>query len=63
MFFSWLWQNLGTIIVLAVLVSVLVFIIVSRVKAKKRGESSCGCNCQNCAGRGVCHNGSDKKEI
>ena len=52
---KWIIDNLGTIIVLSVLVTVLTLIIVYRVKAKKRGENSCGCNCSNCAGRDFCH--------
>lgn len=53
--FDWLRQNIGTIAVLIVLVAIVTFIIVCRIKAKKRGESSCGCKCSDCSSCGMCH--------
>lgn len=48
-------KYLGTIIVLLVVLAVLTLIIVNMVKRKKRGETNCGCGCENCASRGICH--------
>ncbi|MBE5741845.1 MAG: FeoB-associated Cys-rich membrane protein [Clostridiales bacterium] len=57
--FDWIVENLGTIIVLTVLIAIVTLIIVCRIRAKKRGESSCGCKCPNCAGCSVCHSKKD----
>lgn len=56
---KWLSENIGTVIVLAVLIVIVVAIIVYRIKAKKRGESSCGCKCSDCAGCSTCHAKTD----
>ncbi|HOC34572.1 MAG: FeoB-associated Cys-rich membrane protein [Ruminococcus sp.] len=42
-------------IVLFVLILAVALIIVSMVKDKKAGRSSCGHGCQNCAMHGQCH--------
>lgn len=52
---NWILQNLGTIIVAIAVATIITLIIVFRVRAKKKGVSSCGCNCKNCASYGVCH--------
>ncbi|MBQ8725634.1 MAG: FeoB-associated Cys-rich membrane protein [Clostridia bacterium] len=54
--FEWIVQNLGTIIVATVLIAVIALIIVCRIRAKKRGESSCGCKCSECGSCTACHN-------
>ena len=46
---AWLISNLGTIAVVAILVLVVVWIIISLKKDKKSGRSSCGGNCAHCA--------------
>lgn len=51
----WILQNLGTICVSIVLIAIVTLIIIFRIKAKKKGVSSCGCNCAGCSGRTVCH--------
>ena len=50
-------QNIGTIIVLLILLAVVAAIIAGQVKAKKQGRSSCGCS--GCPNSGACH--SSKK--
>lgn len=55
-------QNIGTIIVSIILIVIFALIIVFRVKAKKKGESSCGCNCLNCPSHGACHQNVKKDE-
>lgn len=54
---NWLINNIGTIIVLAVLTAIVVLIILHIKKDKAAGKSSCGCGCANCAMRGKCHSG------
>lgn len=51
----WIAENIGTIIVLAVLVAVVTFILKVMKKDKLAGKSSCGGGCANCAMQGKCH--------
>lgn len=53
--FAWLTANLGTILIAAVLIVIVAGIIFSIKKDKKKGKSSCGCNCAHCAMAGECH--------
>ena len=46
---AWITENIGTILISAVLLLVVVLIIRKLVKDKKKGKSSCGCNCARCA--------------
>lgn len=52
---TWLANNIGTIIICAVIIAIVCLIIFFRVKNKKAGKSSCGCGCSNCAMNGACH--------
>ncbi len=52
---AWLVDNLATIIICLVLLSVVVLIIRSMVKDKRNGKGSCGCGCGNCPSAGMCH--------
>lgn len=55
--FTWISNNIGTIIICAVLIAIVTTIIVSIIKKKKQGKSvvcSCG-NCKHCAMSGSCH--------
>ena len=52
---AWITENIGTILISAVLLLVAVLIIRKLVKDKKKGKSSCGCNCAHCAMSGSCH--------
>ena len=52
---EWFSENLGTIIVTLLLIAVLAGAVMSLVRKKKRGESSCGCGCSSCALHGTCH--------
>lgn len=52
---TWLMNNVGTIVVSAVLIAVVVLIILHLKKNKAAGKSSCGCGCANCALHGKCH--------
>ncbi len=49
-------NNLGTIVVIAILAVIVFFAVRSIVKDKKNGKSSsCGGNCAGCAMGGSCH--------
>ena len=52
---EWLSANLGTIIVGLILFLILTAIVVKMIRDKKKGRTSCGCGCANCAMRGSCH--------
>lgn len=56
---EWLKDNLGTIIVGAVVLAVIASIIAFKIRANKKGKRSCGCGCNSCAMKDVCH--GDKK--
>ena len=53
---TWIKANLATVIISAVLIVIVAAIIVSIVKDKRRGKSSCGCKCASCPRSGFCHN-------
>ena len=55
--FAWLAENLGTIVISAVLLAIVAAIVIYLIRQKKQGKSSCGCNCAHCAMHGSCHNG------
>lgn len=60
---QWFIDNLGTIIISLVLVSMVVGIILSMRRDKKQGKSSCGGNCNHCAMGCACHKeGSPKAD-
>lgn len=51
---TWFMQNLGTIVVTAVLVVVVACILFKLIKDKKQGRSSCGGNCAHCSMCAAC---------
>ncbi len=53
--FAWLSANVGTILIVLVLLAVVIGIIAKLRKDKKKGVSSCGGNCAHCAMHGTCH--------
>lgn len=52
---EWIASNLVTIALCTILAAVVVSIVVYLVKSKKKGKTTCGCGCANCAMSGVCH--------
>ncbi len=60
---TWITNNIGTIIVCAVLLAIVTAIIIYLVKNKKAGKNSCscGCGCTHCAMKDSCHAGKDTK--
>lgn len=53
---SWL----PTVLICAILIGLVALIIFSIVRDRKKGRSTCGCNCAHCAMAGACH-GNKKK--
>lgn len=52
---NWLAANLATVLICLALAGVVCGIVVHLIRAKKRGESSCGCGCGGCPMSGECH--------
>lgn len=53
--FTWVMENMATIIISTVLILAVAAVIVNMVRNKRRGKSSCGCGCAGCAMNGACH--------
>ena len=51
----WITENLSTIIVSAILLAIIIATYVYLIRQRKKGRSSCGCNCAHCAMHGTCH--------
>lgn len=51
----WIARYLPTVLICAALVAVVGLILFSLIRDKKRGKSTCGCNCAHCAMAGACH--------
>ena len=52
---TWIMENMGTIVVSGILIIIVSAVIVSMVKGRRKGKSSCGCGRAGCAMNGVCH--------
>lgn len=49
-------DNIGTIVISALLLAVVIGIIANMAKKKAKGESmSCGCGCSGCPSASICH--------
>ncbi len=59
---TWLAQNGGTLVAVAVIAGVAVAIVISHIRAKRAGKGGCGCGCEQCAMRGNCHPSSTQTE-
>ena len=57
---AFLTANLSTIIIAVIVIGILAAIIVKMIKDKKKGKSSCGCGCSNCAASEICHKNNSK---
>ncbi len=53
--------NVGTILVLLVLTTVLAAVAIRMIKNKKKGVPSCSCGCSTCPYSGKCHGEEEKK--
>ena len=54
--FAWLYENIETIIICAILLAAVIAVIVSMVRKKKQGKSTCGCGCADCPMGDFCGN-------
>lgn len=52
---AWITDNLGTLVVGAIVLAVVVAIAVSLINKKRKGQSSCSCGCSGCPMNGKCH--------
>lgn len=52
---TWVLENLATILIGLGLLCIVAVIVRGMIRDKKKGKSSCGCNCANCAMGSVCH--------
>ena len=48
-------EYLSTLLIALGLTIIVVLIIRHLVRARRRGENSCGCGCSSCASSGICH--------
>lgn len=48
-------SNLSTILVGGLVAALLVLVAVKMIQNKKKGKSSCGCQCAGCPNAGACH--------
>lgn len=53
--FVWIMENIGTILICAVLIGIVSAAVVGLLRDKKKGRFSCGCGCAHCAMNGACH--------
>ena len=51
---AWIIENIGSILVGAMLLGLVALLIASSIKSKKKG-GGCGCGCSECSLKGVCH--------
>ncbi|MBR2715488.1 MAG: FeoB-associated Cys-rich membrane protein [Ruminococcus sp.] len=56
--FSFISQNIATIIVLLIVILVVGLVVFKMVKDKKAGKKSCNCGCGGCPMRDKCHSDS-----
>ena len=57
---EWLYSNLANILIIGAVLGIVTLVIVSMVRDKRDGKSSCGCNCSHCAMAGKCHPNAKK---
>ena len=48
-------MNAPTLIVALIIFGFVVWVIISKIRAKKAGKSGCSCGCDCCSGSDVCH--------
>ena len=53
--FAWILNNIGTILICALLIAAVAAIVISMIRSHKKGKSSCGCGCSKCPMSTQCH--------
>lgn len=51
---DWLANNIGTILVAAILAIIVILIIRKMIRDRRSGRRSCSCGCEGCTGSSVC---------
>ncbi len=59
---AWIIENLSTLIVSAILITAVTAVVLSMIRGRKKGKSSCGCGCADCALRSSCHSKSSSSK-
>ena len=59
---AWLANNVGTIIICAILICLVAFIVIGIIRDKKKGKSPCCGNCAGCAMANACHGKQPQKK-
>ncbi len=59
---SWIVNNLGSILVLAVLLLTVGLVLAFHLRRKRQGKSSCGCGCASCPMADKCHPKEDENK-
>ena len=59
---EWLYANLANILILMLVGALIALAVISMIRDKKAGKSSCGCNCAKCAMAGKCHSAIKTKK-
>lgn len=54
--FQWIADNIWALFAILVLAGIIAAAVYTVVRDKRKGKSSCGCNCAHCAMAGSCHN-------
>ncbi|MBR5349583.1 MAG: FeoB-associated Cys-rich membrane protein [Lachnospiraceae bacterium] len=54
---EWIAANIGTILITLLLIMIVAGIVLSLIKDKKQGKSSCGGNCAHCQMCAACRQG------
>jgi len=58
--FEWLYSNLANILIIGAVLGIVTLVVVSMIRDKRAGKSSCGCGCAHCAMAGKCHPNAKK---
>lgn len=59
---EWLYVNWINILIISLVIVLVALAVISMIRDKKAGKSSCGCNCSNCAMAGKCHSAVKTKK-
>lgn len=46
---------LATVVISVIIFALVAWIIISKIRNKKKGRGGCGCGCQSCSMSDVCH--------
>lgn len=60
--FTFIANNIGSLLVLLALAATVTAILLFHIRAKRRGKSTCGSGCASCPMAGKCHAKKDERE-